>query len=73
MLINQLMADLCVDESLDIDYWNNGNYSIADMFELIGKLFEGFVERAKEVQSFRKDGHGAGPIPDVRIPEQTPP
>lgn len=67
-----MLGKLCCDKSLDEQYWREGEYSLSDLMELINKLFEGFIERFKEVQSFRPVGHGAGSVPDVRIPGKAP-
>jgi len=48
-----LLDHLCIDGSLDYQYWMDGNYSMNDMIEIIQKLFESLVERVKAAQSFR--------------------
>ena len=50
-----MLEALCLDDSLDYEFWMDGNYSMADMIEIIQKLFESLVARVKAAQSFRKD------------------
>jgi len=47
------LGDLCLDESLDYEFWMAGNYSMEDLIEIIQKLFESLVARVKAAQSFR--------------------
>jgi hypothetical protein len=66
------LGSLCCDESLNEQYWAEGDYNLNDLTDIINKLFTGFVERFQEVQKFRQDGSGAGIVPDVRVPGKTP-
>ena len=47
------LGDLCIDDSLDYDFWMAGNYDMIDLMDLVDKLFESLVERVKAAQSFR--------------------
>lgn len=66
----EILGCLCIDKSLNVEYWVRGDYSLSDLMDIINKLFSGFVERFQEVQKFRKDGSGARIVPDVRVFEQ---
>ena len=50
-----MLEALCIDDSLDYTFWMEGDYSMADMIEIVQKLFESLVERVRAAQSFRKD------------------
>ncbi len=67
-----MLGSLCCDDSLNAEYWAQGNYSLNDLMDIINKLFSRFVERFHEVQKFRQDTIGTGIVSDVRIPGQTP-
>lgn len=49
------LEDLCLDESLDYQFWMAGNYDMIDMIDIVNKLFESLVVRVKSAQSFRSD------------------
>ena len=48
-----LMDTLCVDPSLNYDFWLNGSIGLVDMRLLIEGLTAAATKRIKEVQSFR--------------------
>jgi hypothetical protein len=48
-----IMDDLCVDPSLNYDFWLNGSIGLVDMRLLIEGLTTAATKRTKEVQSFR--------------------
>ncbi len=48
-----MLAHLCTDESLTYEFWHEGAYSMADLIEIITKLFASLVGRVKAAQSFR--------------------
>jgi len=48
-----MLSDLCLDESLDYEFWLAGNYSMIDLVDIIDRLFESLVVRVKAAQSFR--------------------
>lgn len=51
-----MMLDrLCIDESLDYQYWMDGNYDMVDLIDLVNTLFGSLVERVKAARSFRTD------------------
>lgn len=55
----ELLADFCVDESLNVDFWINGDYTPSKMKQIIVELMgtsEKQIQKAKEIieaQSFR--------------------
>ena len=49
------LSDLCLDDSLDYEFWQNGNYSMSDLMDVVNKLFESIAVRVKAAQSFRKN------------------
>ena len=48
-----MLDQLCIDGSLDYQFWMDGNYSMGDLIAIVQKLFESLVERVKAAQSFR--------------------
>lgn len=48
-----MLADLCEDESLDIDFWLAGHYSLGDLFAIIGGMFAAIADEVKTAQGFR--------------------
>ena len=50
-----MLDDLCIDASLDFEFWMAGDYDMIDMIDIINKLFESLVVRVNAAQSFRKD------------------
>lgn len=50
-----MIARLCIDESLDYQYWMDGNYDMVDLIDLVNTLFGSLVERVKAARSFRTD------------------
>ncbi len=68
----RMLGSLCCDESLNEQYWAQGEYNMGDLLDIINKLFSGFVERFQEVQKFRQVGSGTGTLPDVRISGEAP-
>jgi hypothetical protein len=50
-----ILDDLCIDSSLDFEFWIAGNYDMIDMIDIVNKLFESLVVRVKEAQTFRED------------------
>jgi hypothetical protein len=51
----EVLGDLCIDDSLDTEFWQDGDYSMIDLFAVVQKLFEVLVEQVKAAQSFRAD------------------
>lgn len=51
----EVLGDLCLDDSLDTEFWRDGNYSMIDLFAVVQKLFEVLVEQVKSAQTFRND------------------
>lgn len=51
----EVLGDLCIDDSLDMAFWQDGDYSMIDLFAVVQKLFEVLVEQVKAAQSFRAD------------------
>ena len=48
-----MLESLCIDDSLDHEFWMAGNYDMVDLINIVDKLFESLVERVKEAQTFR--------------------
>jgi len=44
---------LCVDDSLNYEFWKNGAYDPMDMIRLMDALTSEMVEKVAEAQSFR--------------------
>ena len=49
----EMLADLCEDESLDVDFWLAGHYSLGDLFAIIGGMFAAIADEVKVAQGFR--------------------
>lgn len=49
------LSDLCIDDSLNYEFWRGGNYSMNDLMDIVNKLFESIVVRVKEARSFRNN------------------
>jgi len=45
---------LCVDDSLDYEFWKTGAYDPMDMIRLMDALTSEMTEKVQEAQSFRK-------------------
>ena len=50
----KIIASLCIDDSLDYEFWQNGAYDAMDMIHLIEGLTSEMAEKVQEAQSFRK-------------------
>lgn len=61
---------LCIDESLNYDYWINGDYDVNDLVLIIQKLFENFANIIKEAESFRSNGTRARTPSTERISQE---
>ena len=48
-----MLKDLCLDDSLNYQFWLAGDYDMIDMIDIINKLFESLVVRVKAAQTFR--------------------
>lgn len=68
-----MLDSLCIDDSLNYDFWMSGNYSMNDLITLVQKLFESLVKQVKSAQSFRKDGDGPGTIPTMHKTREVSP
>lgn len=50
-----LLDQLCIDGSLDYQFWMDGNYGMGDLIAIVQKLFESLVVQVKAAQTFRSD------------------
>ena len=50
----KIIASLCIDDSLNYEFWQNGAYDAMDMIRLIEGLTSEMAEKVQEAQSFRK-------------------
>jgi len=48
-----ILESLCIDDSLDYEFWMAGNYDMIDLIDIVNKLFESLTTRVKEAQTFR--------------------
>ena len=48
----RMLASLCVDDSLNYEFWKNGAYDPMDMIRLMDALTSEMVEKVAEAQSF---------------------
>lgn len=49
-----MLGALCVDDSLNYEFWKNGAYDPMDMIRLMDALTSEMIEKVAEAQSFRK-------------------
>ncbi len=49
----QMFAGFCVDPSLDVEFWRQGNYSMGDLMALQDALIETTLELRGEARKFR--------------------
>lgn len=68
-----MLADLCIDSSLNSEYWMRGDYNIDDLVLIVQKLFEHFANVIKEAGFFRSNRTGTRAAPDVRVSGEAPP
>ena len=52
-ILFRMVASLCVDDSLNYEFWKNGAYDPMDMIRLMDALTSEMIEKVKEAQSFR--------------------
>ena len=50
-----MLEDLCLDDSLDYQFWMAGDYDMIDLIDIVDRLFESLVVRVKAAQTFRSD------------------
>jgi len=50
----RMLASLCVDDTLNYEFWNGGAYDPMDMIRLMNALTSEMAEKVQEAQSFRK-------------------
>lgn len=48
-------ASLCVDNSLNYEFWESGAYDPMDMLQLMAAVTSEMAEKVQEAQSFRKE------------------
>ena len=51
--LSEMLADLCEDESLDVEFWLAGNYALGDLVAIVGRMFAAIADEVKTAQSFR--------------------
>lgn len=61
-----VLADICVDESLDVDYWQSGMFSIEIMTLITNAACVDAAERVTAARDFRPPTRRAGALPTVR-------
>jgi len=49
----KIITSLCVDDSLNYEFWQNGDYDAMDMIRLIEGMTSEMTEKVQEAQSFR--------------------
>ena len=50
----RIIASLCIDDSLNYEYWKDGAYDAMDMIHLVECLTSEMAKKVQEAQSFRK-------------------
>lgn len=50
----RMLSSLCIDDSLNFEFWKNGAYDAMDMIRLIEGLTSEMTQKVQEAQSFRK-------------------
>ncbi len=69
----ELLASLCIDESLDEDFFNSGGLTVPDLYQLIFEILLENRRRIVSAGSFRPEPHREGPVPDVPEFGKVPP
>jgi len=69
----ELLAGLCIDESLNEDFFSSGALTVPDLYQLIFEILLENRRRIVSAGSFRPEPHGKGPVPDVPEPGKVPP
>ncbi len=69
----ELLASLCIDESLSEDFFNSGALTVPDLYQIIFEILLENRRRITSAGSFRPEPRGKGPVPDVPEPGKVPP
>jgi hypothetical protein len=69
----ELLASLCIDESLSEDFFNSGALTVPDLYQIIFEILLENRRRIASATSFRPEPRGKGPAPDVSEPGKVPP
>lgn len=53
------LAEICVDPSLDYEFWKSGAFSVTDMGQILKEVAQEVNARAESTKSFRKKPKGS--------------
>ncbi len=69
----EILGRLCVDESLDAEFWKAGHFKTETLFGLVKAVTEEAVERLQASKNFRKQSGRPGAPAAVRVPRKVSP
>lgn len=71
--ICEMLGSLCIDESLDADFFESGALTAPDLHQIIIEILMENRRRIVSAQSFRPDITGKGTVPALSEPGKVPP
>jgi hypothetical protein len=60
--LQELVADLCQDESITPEFFQSGDFQVCDFGQIIKEVMLETEKRAVDSRSFRQDRQGSGPV-----------
>lgn len=71
--VADVLGELCVDPSLNAEFWRSGMFELSAMFAIILGAISEAMERVKQAESFRKTSVGKGAAPALRVSRKAAP
>lgn len=71
--VTAVLGDLCVDPSLNAEFWRSGMFDLSAMFAVILGAISEAMERVKQAESFRKTPVGKGAAAALRVSRKAAP
>ncbi len=69
----ELLASLCIDESLDEGFFDSGALTVPDLYQIIFEILLENRRRIASAGSFRPESSRGGPVPAEPEPGKVPP
>ncbi|DBA34939.1 TPA_asm: hypothetical protein vir524_00036 [Caudoviricetes sp. vir524] len=69
----ELLASLCIDESLDEGFFDSGALTVPDLYQIIFEILLENRRRITSAGSFRPESSRGGPVPAEPEPGKVPP
>lgn len=67
----ETIAGICIDPSLDVEFWQSGLYPIESMLMITQATNDDAIERIRSAGRFRAEAGGTGPVRAVQSPRKT--